>query len=136
MLGMASGDSAACLPNRGPKVLACENHSAAIKIGAGDLLKVPRPIFPRGLKMRKAFLIAGCLSISIAASAGKPNVADFPLRVHIFGLNGTAHYYARSLDSVDGEGRANLYENGEPRGFDFSYDCADRLRVSPGFEVT
>jgi hypothetical protein len=85
--------------------------------------------------MRKAFLIAGCLSILIAANAGKLNMADFPLRVHIFGFNGAAHYYAGSLNSVDGERRANLYENGEPRGFDFSYNCADRLRMSPGFET-
>jgi hypothetical protein len=36
---------------------------------------------------------------------------------------------------VDGEGRANLYENGEPRGFDFSYRCGERLRGSAGFET-
>lgn len=40
-----------------------------------------------------------------------------------------------SLDSVDGEGRANLYENGQPRGFEFSYSCMKRLMGSPGFET-
>lgn len=85
--------------------------------------------------MRKAFLIAGCLVLPIAAFAGKINTADYPLRVHIFGFNGAAHYYAGSLNNVDGDGRANVYENGDPKGFDFSYSCADRLRVSPGFET-
>ncbi len=80
-------------------------------------------------------MIAGCLLFSAACFGGKPNPADFPLRVHIFGFNGTTHYYGRALDSVDGEGRANLYENGDPKGFDFSYNCAARLRVSPGFET-
>jgi hypothetical protein len=36
---------------------------------------------------------------------------------------------------VDGEGRADLFENGQPRGFDFGYACADRLMASPGFET-
>src|SRR5208337_414045 len=75
---------------------------------------------------------------------GKPNVNDFPLRVHIFMLNGYSHYYRQgssagggisALDSVDGEGRANLYENSQPRGFDFSYSCSRRLMFSPGFET-
>ncbi|HUV68817.1 MAG TPA: hypothetical protein VMW15_04090 [Terracidiphilus sp.] len=79
--------------------------------------------------------MAACLLLSTAAFAGKINAANYPLRVHVFGYNGHSHYYGGSLDLVDGEGRANLYENGEPRGFDFSYRCSDRLRVSPGFET-
>jgi hypothetical protein len=79
--------------------------------------------------------VAGCLLFSTVASAGKTSAADYPLRVHIFSYNGHSHYYYQSLEMVDGEGRANLYENSEPRGFDFSYRCADRLRVSPGFET-
>jgi hypothetical protein len=90
--------------------------------------------------MRRMFLsaltgLAGCLLFSPIAHAGKINPADYPLRVHIFAYNGHSHYYDHSLDMVDGEGRANLYENGEPKGFDFSYRCSDRLRVSPGFET-
>ena len=85
--------------------------------------------------MRKMLLIAGCLLLSTAAFAGRPNPSDYPLRVHIFGLNGTQHYHGQSLDQVDGDGRANLYEGGDPRGFDFRYVCGDRLRVSPGFET-
>lgn len=78
---------------------------------------------------------AVCLTLSTAVLAGGHNAADYPLRVHIFQFNSHSHYYQRSLDMVDGEGRANLYENSEPRGFDFSYHCGDRLMVSPGFET-
>ena len=30
--------------------------------------------------------------------------------------------------TVDGEGPVNLFENGEPRGFDFKYRCGERLQ--------
>jgi hypothetical protein len=85
--------------------------------------------------MRKASLFAGCLLLSAVAFAGKPSANDFPLRVHIFGFNGTQHYSDRVLDWVEGEGRANLYEKSEPRAFDFSYRCSERLRGSAGFET-
>jgi len=67
------------------------------------------------------------------------NPADFPLRVHIFTHNGYSHYYGlngnRSLEGVDGEGRANLYENSQPRAFDFHYECEERLMDSEGFDT-
>jgi hypothetical protein len=97
--------------------------------------------------MRRVFLfvlglVAGCLVTSTIARAAGHNIADYPLRVHIFQFNSHSHYYraggysgASSLDAVDGEGRANLYENSEPRGFDFSYNCGQRLMVSPGYET-
>jgi hypothetical protein len=85
--------------------------------------------------MRKVLLVAGCLLLSVVAFAGKPNANDFPLRVHIFAFNGSQHYSGGVLDWVEGEGRANLYEKSEPKGFDFSYRCSERLRVSPGFET-
>jgi hypothetical protein len=73
--------------------------------------------------------------LSGSAMAGKWTPADFPLRVHIYGHSGVSHYHNQSLDGVDGEGRANLYENGQPRGFDFGYQCGERLRNSVGFET-
>lgn len=67
------------------------------------------------------------------------NPADFPLRVHIFNHSGYSHYYGlngtRSLEGVDGEGRANLYENSQPRAFDFHYQCEERLMDSEGFDT-
>jgi hypothetical protein len=79
--------------------------------------------------------LAACLLLSSTVLAGGHSAADFPLRVHIFQFNAHSHYAYRSLDTVDGEGRANLYENGEPRGFDFAYRCGDRLRGSAGYET-
>lgn len=90
------------------------------------------------------FCVGGALGFAILSSvalAGGRNLADYPLRVHIFQFNGFSHYYragggaSSSLNDVDGEGRANLYENGQPRGVDFSYHCTERLMVSPGFET-
>jgi hypothetical protein len=85
--------------------------------------------------MRKVFVIAGCLLSLAVVVAAKPNAADYPLRVHIFAFNGSQHFSGGVLNFVDGDGRANLYENSEPKGFDFSYRCSERLRVSPGFET-
>jgi hypothetical protein len=95
--------------------------------------------------MRRALVccfvgMLGSLLLSPAASAGTRNPSDYPLRVHIFEFNGYSHYYrsgstTNSLDNVDGEGRANLYENSDPHAFDFSYSCSHRLMVSPGFET-
>ena len=78
--------------------------------------------------------LAACL-LALPAFAGGHNPADYPLRVHVFQFNSHSHYYHQALDVVDGEGRANLYENGQPRGFDFSYRCSDRLRTSAGYET-
>jgi hypothetical protein len=74
-----------------------------------------------------------------ASGLASHNPADYPLRVHIFNHNGVSHYWgpggARSLEDVDGEGRANLYENSQPRAFDFHYECEERLMNSVGYET-
>ena len=81
--------------------------------------------------------LAACLLLSSALLAGSRDPAEFPLRVHIYQFNSYSHYYSptKSLDVVDGEGRANLFENGEPRGFDFKYRCGERLRGNAGYET-
>jgi hypothetical protein len=79
--------------------------------------------------------LAVCTLLSTVALGGGHNPADYPLRVHIFEHNSHSHYYHQVLDWVDGEGRANLFENGSPRGLDYSYRCMNRLRNSPGFET-
>lgn len=90
--------------------------------------------------MKRALLrglsgLVACLLLSVAALAGGHNPADFPLRVHIYQHNGVSHYSRGTLDYVDGEGRANLFENGEPRAFEYGYRCGDRLRNSDGYET-
>jgi hypothetical protein len=79
--------------------------------------------------------LLGCLLLSTAVLAGSRNPADFPLRVHIFSHNSVSHYYDRSLNTVDGEGRANLYEDGQPHAFDYSYQCEARLMNSVGYDT-
>jgi hypothetical protein len=81
-----------------------------------------------------------CALFSTAALAASHSTADYSLRVHIYQFNSHSHYYGpqyygQKVDYVDGEGRANLFENGEPRGFDFGYRCGARLMSSAGYET-
>jgi len=99
----------------------------------------------RGLPhMRSVFffalsVFAGCLGISSAARASGPDPADYPLRVHIMkfisqprdrreskGLSGVEDY-------VSGRGVADLFENGEPQGFQFSFSCMGGMKASSGY---
>lgn len=79
--------------------------------------------------------VASWLLFSSVALAGSHNASDFPLRVHIFQHNAHSMYYHGNLEQADGEGRANLFENGEPQAFDYSYRCGDRLMDSAGYET-
>lgn len=84
--------------------------------------------------------ITGFFLLAASAWAGKLNPADYPLRVHIVFRNSVLHYHglgggSSSLEGVDGMGGANLFENGEPRGFDFTYQCDQPLTPEPGFET-
>jgi len=40
-----------------------------------------------------------------------------------------------SLTRVDGLGEGNLFENGQPLGFDFTYNCDHPLTPQPAFET-
>ncbi len=89
---------------------------------------------------RFALGFSACLMLSPLALAGKFNTADFPLRVHILYRNGIRHYHGlgggmSSLDAVDGLGQANLFQNGEPMGFDFNYSCSQPIVPTPAYET-
>ncbi len=89
--------------------------------------------------MRRAFLnvlsgLAACLLLSPAVLAGGPDLAKYPMRVHIFQNSQQVHHMRRT-HYVDGKGSGNLYENGEPRGFAYTFWCVNRLRISPGYET-
>jgi hypothetical protein len=88
------------------------------------------PLFCRSVL---ALLSLSLLSPLAFAESHKP--ADYPLRVHIYKLNRHTRYYRGLVEWVDGEGRANLFENGNPRGIDFTYTCSDRFMNSSGFET-
>lgn len=90
--------------------------------------------FPTGLAV-----LTVCLAIQTPALAARHDADGFPLRVHILkfisqprdtrsGPNRTD-----SLDSVDGRGVADLFENGDPQGFTFSYSCVDGVKASGGY---
>lgn len=83
---------------------------------------------------------AGCFLLPMVAQARKLNPADYPLRVHVVFRNGIRHYnrygsVGSTLEDVDGMGGANLFENGQPRGFDFTYRCSQPITPEPGYET-
>jgi hypothetical protein len=67
--------------------------------------------------------------------ADSKNMADYTLRVHIFSRDQTTFYRNRVEEEAKGEGRANLFENGQVHGVDFSYECDQKLKASFGYET-
>ena len=67
--------------------------------------------------------------------AESKNPADYPLRVHVFRRTETTFYHNRQAEEAKGEGRANLFEGGEPKGLDFQFECSDKLQTSSGYET-
>lgn len=85
-----------------------------------------------------SFLLAAALAVAFSAplaNAKDLNPADYPLRVALLAHNSHSHYNGGWLDYVDGEGRADLFENGQPEAVDYSYRCEQRLVNSMGFET-
>ena len=81
-------------------------------------------------------VLCACLLLTTSALfAESKNPADYPLRLHIFGRNQTTFYHYRYAEESKGEGRANLFENGDVHGIDFSFDCSQKLKASFGFET-
>jgi len=79
-----------------------------------------------------------CFSLLLAPTllhAESKNPADYPFRVHIFSRSETNFYHFHSVDESKGEGRANLFANGDVRGVDFNFDCSQKLKSSFGYET-
>jgi hypothetical protein len=91
----------------------------------------------RRLCLRRAwislFLCFLCVATVLVAESRNPS--DYPLRIHIFSRDQTTFYWRRETDEAKGDGRANLFADGEARGVDFSYECQDKLRSSFGYET-
>jgi hypothetical protein len=85
-----------------------------------------------GWVMVAGMMVAG---MSPRVRAESKNPADYPLRLHVFGLSETTFYHHREEEEAKGDGRADLYENGEARGVDFSYDCPYEVRTSFGYQT-
>ena len=88
--------------------------------------------------MRVSWLPSSLLLLSLlplSAQAEDRNPADYPLRLHIFRRAETTFYHHQVEEEAKGEGRANLFENGEPKGVDFQFECSEKLQTSSGYET-
>ena len=83
---------------------------------------------------RTHFLITALVvvfsAISPRANAAAPSPADFPLRVHVYQTK-----WQKQPRGFEGEGRANLFEHGQARGFDYTFSCPEPFRASIGWET-
>ncbi len=91
----------------------------------------PEPVRP----LHSLSLLLGVVLLTSAALGESPNPADYPLRVHIYRMSEHEHRHNGIVDFVDGEGRANLFENGVAKGVDFSFSCYERFMTSSGGET-
>ncbi|MBS1813443.1 MAG: hypothetical protein JSS87_01050 [Acidobacteria bacterium] len=80
--------------------------------------------------MKRLLLLSTLAAVSLgAAAANKPE--DFPLRVQIIMRAERTHVHNGNFDFSHGTGQANLFENSEPIGLDFSYSiCPQPLSIS------
>jgi hypothetical protein len=88
--------------------------------------------------MRRSIFFVICTlvgSFAPVVQAESHNPADYPLRIHIYRRNETTFYHNRQTEEAKGEGRANLFEGGEPKGVDFQFECDTKLQTSSGFET-
>ena len=88
------------------------------------------------MRPRFAMMLFALFASSTAAiHAESHNPADYPLRIHIYRRSETTFYSHRIAEEAKGEGRANLFEGGEPKGIDFEFECDTKLQTSSGYEV-
>jgi hypothetical protein len=97
-------------------------------------------------QMRRVLLcvlsgLVGCFVLSTTALAGGPDPDNYPLRVQVVQYTSHSRHsredksFSDATDYVDGQGAANLFENGEPAGFEFSNSCTGDMRASSGYET-
>jgi hypothetical protein len=85
--------------------------------------------------IRSWSLVLCLLAGSATLFAESKNPADYPLRIHIFGRSQTTFYTHRELEESKGDGRANVFQNSQPHGADFNYECSQKLRSSIAYET-
>jgi len=82
------------------------------------------------------FLAAVCLLLSASVlHADSKNIADYTLRIHIYSRDETTFYHNRIEEEAKGEGRGNLFANGDVHGVDFNFSCDEKLKASFGYET-
>ena len=86
--------------------------------------------------MRFALALSLCVAVlAPAVHAESKNPADYPLRIQLVSRNQTSFMYNRQVEEARGEGRLNLFENGEAHGVDFTFECDEKLKFLPGMET-
>jgi hypothetical protein len=83
-----------------------------------------------------SLLIAALLVLLVPCAQAKKNPADYPLRVSLVPTSVHSHYDSSQMfKTADGDGRGNLFENSQPKAFDFSFTCTVRPVSSMGYET-
>jgi hypothetical protein len=87
------------------------------------------------VRILPALLLAALVVPATAVHADDKNPADYPLRLHIFTREEHTHYHRGIEDFSVGDGRADLFANGEAHAVDFHFDCGEKIESSLGFET-
>lgn len=85
--------------------------------------------------VRYLVAVMGITLLSSVALSESHKVEDYPLRIHILHFHSHEHRIHGMVQSYEGDGRADLFENGEPKGVDFSFLCSEHFMTSSGFET-
>jgi hypothetical protein len=80
-------------------------------------------------------LVAALFFAGTSLPAESKNPADYPLRIHIFNRTEHTFYHRHVEEESQGDGRANLFANGEVHAVDFSFNCNERVLASIGYET-
>ena len=80
-------------------------------------------------------LAIGMLLTAATLNGESKNIADYTLRIHIYSRDETTFYHGRIEEEAKGEGRGNLFENGDVHGVDFNFACDEKLKSSFGYET-
>src|ERR1700721_2206266 len=85
--------------------------------------------------------VVGCLAVSTPALAGKPDEGKYPLRGHIMRFVAQPNHSRETKSPsdpppyVEGMGVADLFENGAPQGFQFTYNCTATMGASGAYST-
>lgn len=78
-------------------------------------------------------------NLMLPSASASPDPAKYPLRIHIFRYV-NSHSDIREPNRISdpkryikGMGQADLFEGGEPVGFQFNYECLVAMRASGGY---
>jgi hypothetical protein len=82
-----------------------------------------------------ALLFAALIFPATAVHADDKNPADYPLRLHIFSREEHTHYRRGIEEFSIGDGRANLFADGQVHAVDFHYECGEKIEHSIGYET-